>query len=81
MKDSNVNHSYSFIDPNTGAHTNTIKRQWRELKRKVPVFGRRKKHFVGYLATVMLKMKYGDLKKRFDVFINEAVKLYPPPLP
>ena len=54
---------------------------WREFKRKVPVFGRRKRHFVSYLATAMFKMSYADVKKRFHMFINEAAKLYPPPSP
>ena len=59
--------------------TNTIERQWRELKRKVPVFGRRKAHYVGYLATAMFKMRHSDVKKRFHAFIKEAAKLYPLP--
>ena len=76
-----VNHSYNFVDPDTGAHTNIIERQWRKLKRKVPVFGRRKRQFVDYLATAMFKMSYRDVKKRFHVFLNEAAKLYLPPSP
>ena len=58
-----------------------LMRQWRELKKKVPLFGRRKRHFVGYLATTMFKMSYANVKKRFHVFINEDAKLYPPPSP
>ena len=76
-----VNHSYNFVDPETAAHTNTIERQWRELKRRVPMFGRRKNHFIGYLATAMFKMQFPESNKRFHVFINEAAKLYPPPTP
>ena len=73
-----INHSYNFVDPDTGAHTNIIERQWRELKRKVPLFGRRKRYFVGYLATAMFKLRFAEVKKRFHVFMNEAAKLYPP---
>lgn len=76
-----VNHSLNFVDPDTGAHTNTIERQWRELKRRVPMFGRRKHHFVGYLATAMFKMRFPEVKKRFHVFIKQAAQLYPPPSP
>ena len=30
-----VNHRYNFVDPNTGAHTNSIEREWRDLKENV----------------------------------------------
>ncbi len=53
--------------------------RWREVKRKVPVFGRMKTHYVGYLATTVFEMRHRDMKKRFHVFINKAAKLYPPP--
>ena len=76
-----VSHSLNFVDPETAAHTNTIERQWRELKRRVPMFGRRNHHFVGYLATAMFKMRFPDVTKRFHVFITQAAKLYPPPSP
>nr|XP_027219207.1 uncharacterized protein LOC113811624 [Penaeus vannamei] len=56
-----VNHSYHFVDPDTQAHTKTIEQQWREAKRKVPLCGRRKKHFAGYLARCMFLMHYQDL--------------------
>ena len=56
-----------------------MQRQWREIKRTVPVFGRKEAHYVGYLATALFKMKHADVQKRFDVFIKEAAKLYPPP--
>nr|XP_027238992.1 uncharacterized protein LOC113830018 [Penaeus vannamei] len=73
-----VNHSYHFVDPNTQAHTNTIERQWREAKRKVPLCGRRKKHFAGYLARCMFLMHYQDLNMRLDHFLCAAASLYPP---
>ncbi|XP_042880721.1 uncharacterized protein LOC122258689 [Penaeus japonicus] len=73
-----VNHTYNFVDPDTLAHTNTIERQWREAKRKVPLCGRRKKHFVGYLSRCMFLMKFEDMNTRFHHFLRAAASLYPP---
>nr|XP_027228456.1 uncharacterized protein LOC113820322 [Penaeus vannamei] len=72
-----VNHSYHFVDPDTQAHTNTIERQWREAKRKVPLCGRRKKHFAGYLARCMFLMHYQDLNVRLHHFLCAAASLSP----
>ncbi|KAK3873925.1 hypothetical protein Pcinc_021103 [Petrolisthes cinctipes] len=76
-----VNHSINFVDPNTHAHTNTIERLWREAKRKVPLFGRRKKHFVGYLAKTMFVMTFPNSNERFHHFLVEAAALYNPQQP
>lgn len=73
-----VNHSINFVDPETLAHTNTVERMWSEAKRKVPLYGRRKKHFVGYLARSMFIMTYKDPKKRFHQFLLQAASLYNP---
>ncbi|KAK3881172.1 hypothetical protein Pcinc_014377 [Petrolisthes cinctipes] len=74
-----VNHSINFVDPNT--HTNTIERLWKEAKRKVPLFGRRKKHFVGYLAKTMFMMTFPNANHRFHHFLVEASALYNPQQP
>jgi hypothetical protein len=36
-----VNHSIGFVDPHTGAHTNTIECQWRQLKAYLHPYNRR----------------------------------------
>ncbi|KAK3892979.1 hypothetical protein Pcinc_003158 [Petrolisthes cinctipes] len=72
-----VNHSVNFVDPSSLEHTNNIERLWREVKRKVPLFGRRKKHFVGYLARSMFLMAYKE-DKRFHHFLQEVTALYNP---
>jgi len=51
-----VNHSVKFVDPKTGAHTQNIKRVWREVRGGVPRFGRNKQHFAGYLAEFLFKL-------------------------
>ena len=73
-----VNHSYNFVDPITKAHTNNIERKWLDAKRSVPRFGRRKYHFVGYLARFIFFQKYQDPDQRLHHFLLAAASLYPP---
>lgn len=75
-----VNHSYNFVDPKTGAHTNNIERKWRDAKRTVPQFGRQKAHFVGYLARVIFFKAHPEANKRLHHFLLAAAELYPPSL-
>ena len=74
-----VNHSLNFVDPNNKAtHTNNIERLWREAKKKVPLYGRRRKHFAGYLARSMFMMAIPDPNKRLHAFLQEVAALYNP---
>ncbi|XP_046685377.1 uncharacterized protein LOC124371108 [Homalodisca vitripennis] len=73
-----VNHSKEFVDPRTHAHTNTIERTWRSVKDKIPRYGRKKTHFVGYLGEYLFKAKYPNLNERIHHFWVAAAKLYPP---
>ena len=75
-----VNHSMNFVDPQTAAHTNTIERRWRDVKNLVPKYGRRKTHFVGYLAASYFKLAIQDPSRRLHVFLEAAAHLYPPTL-
>lgn len=73
-----VNHSINFVDPETGAHTNTIERKWRDAKNFVPKYGRRSSHFVDYLATSFFKSHFKEANERFHHFLVAAGKLYTP---
>ncbi|XP_032669691.1 uncharacterized protein LOC116843409 [Odontomachus brunneus] len=44
-----MNHSYNFVDPETGAHTQHIERVWREVRANIPRYGTREDHELGYL--------------------------------
>lgn len=60
-----VNHSYNFVDPDTGAHTQNIERTWREVRSNIPRYGHRELHIDGYIAEFYFKRKYPDHTQRF----------------
>ena len=45
-----VNHSVNFVDPATGAHTNTLENIWRALKKSLPKHGTTKNLYDTYFA-------------------------------
>ena len=73
-----VNPSVNFVDPDTGAHTNRIKRHWHDVKNLVPKYGRCKAHFVGYLSAAYFELHYEDSTRRLHFFCKAAGNLYPP---
>lgn len=60
-----VNHSYNFVDPDTGAHTQNIERIWRKVRSNIPRYGRREYHMNGYIAEFYFKRKYPDHIQQF----------------
>ena len=52
-----VNHSYNFVDPDTGAHTNNIEREWRDLRSKIQKMGR-KVDYEGHFHRLMFIRKF-----------------------
>ncbi|KAB0801581.1 hypothetical protein PPYR_03767, partial [Photinus pyralis] len=71
-----VNHSYVFVDPETGSHTQNIERLWRDVRGGVPRYGRKAGHMVEYLAEFMLK-RLVPSADRLHPFMQAAATLYP----
>ena len=71
-----VNHSLTFKDPESGAHTNTIEGLWFHAKGGCPRSNRQKAHFLGYLATFMLHRKWRNQPDSFSQFMQTAAVLY-----
>ncbi|KAL7635659.1 UNVERIFIED_CONTAM: hypothetical protein RMT77_013476 [Armadillidium vulgare] len=55
----------NFVDPDSGAHTQNIKRLWREVGSCIPKDTIEKNHpFHGYLAEFLFKRKFNNYKQR-----------------
>jgi transposase-like protein len=73
-----VNHSETYVDTVTGAHTNTVERAWRDVRSGVPKYGVRSKHFAGYLAEYLFKRRYTKVEDRHHRFFTRASDMYRP---
>lgn len=71
-----VNHSYNFVDPDTGAHTQHIERLWREVRGNVPRYGNTKHHFIGHLAEFMFKRRFSEHKTRLHHIFRAIAHVY-----
>jgi transposase-like protein len=73
-----VNHSVNFVDPQTGAHTQHIERTWVEVRKLVPRFGRKKRHYEGYLSECLFFFcTFRDHHVRLHEFWKLASEMYP----
>ncbi|GFX55451.1 mitotic-spindle organizing protein 2A [Trichonephila clavipes] len=74
-----VNHSLTFVDPETGAHTNSIEGTWSAIKK-----GLHKAHVKGqfdsYLAEYMWRRSNGHelVDENFHKFLASIARVYPP---
>lgn len=72
-----VNHTYNFVDPNSGAHTQNIERMWREVRSNIPRYGRKKDFNAGYLAEFWWKRNV-QLNSRVHQFLVEVARQFNP---
>ena len=70
-----VNHKKNFVDPETGANTNTMERSWRDAKAVVPRYGKNRKNYEHYLSEVQFRRMYPDPKIRLHQFLKIVASL------
>ena len=74
-----VNHSVNFVDPETGAHTNTIESTWRALKKSLPKHGTTKSLYDTYFAQYCVRKQFLiDKEDPFFEFLQLIKKVYQP---
>ena len=72
-----VNHSLNFVDPDTGAHTNTIESTWRALKKSLPTCGTIKTLYDSYFSQYCVRKLYlNDAEDKFLKFISLIKTVY-----
>lgn len=58
---------YNFVDPQTGAHTNNIGREWTDLRSKVQKIGR-KVDYEGHFHRIMFIRTFMNLNSAVHAF-------------
>ena len=76
ISDQTVNHSTNFVDPITGAYTQTIESSWAHVKSKYKrMHGTSKELFPTYLVEYMWRKEHGR-DTPFAMFINSVICTY-----
>lgn len=71
-----INHSLNYVDSNDrSTHTQNIERIWRDVRGGIPRYGRRKNHFVGYLAEFLFKR--ANKNNVLHSFLENIHNMYP----
>jgi len=69
-----INHSVEFISPE-GCDTNKQEGNWRQMKVNLPTHGRKKEHYLSYLAEFIWRyVNHG--KDLFIVFLMDVARVY-----
>lgn len=71
-----VNHTYNFVDPEDGTHSNDVERMWGTIKAYIPEGRRQKDKFNLYFAEYYLK-QLGSEEEQLSAFVR-ALKLMRP---
>ena len=69
-----VNHSETYVDPDTGAHTNTIEGMWAHVKRHAPKLGLKSSYLDGYLCRCIWFKLTNSIGKDAFFFLLECIK-------
>ena len=69
-----VNHSETYVDPDTGAHTNTIEGMWAHVKRHTPKLGLKSTFLDGYLCRFIWFKLTKSIGKDPFCFLLECIK-------
>ena len=65
-----VNHSISFVNEETGAHTNTIEFTWRQVKATLPPYDRQAYYIYALSEHMFRKKCIGENCDPFSKFVN-----------
>ena len=74
-----VNHTKNYVDPETGAYTQTVEGMWNHCKQFMPSFGMKPRDLHTYIGT-FLWTRYCK-QRRLDMFMHIlkcAAELHPP---
>lgn len=73
-----VNHQQNFINPNTGAHTQSVESMWQKVKARAKrQFGDSRSLFETYLPEYLWRQRFGDYSEIFFHFWSQISLIYP----
>ncbi len=72
-----VNHTYNFVDPHSGAHTQLIENTWWCIKRTLPPTYTRHGNFYTFLCEFIWRRHHlKNSRSLFEAFIKECINMF-----